>query len=367
MSGPLLKVHDRFVAKSILGSILLTWGVLLGLDVMLALVSELGDLGKGRYGFVQAIAYVGLTIPRRANYLFPYGAVIGSLMAMGQLAATSELTALRAVGLSRKRISVTVAATVAALTLLMVASAETAGPIGQRRADALKASAKSDDMIVAQYSGVWAREGDTILNAAAGQEKVEGDDRWIELHDVRLYDFDAAGRLESMATVKVAEHRPGGWLLKDVTRTFFADRSVTESHVDQERWESRLDATALTAGTDRPRYLSAGNLREAIDYRQRNALDSSEFEEHYWGRWFYPINVIVLCLAALPFAFGLLRSGGTGKRLFVGILFALGFYLLQSQFVQLAKVLRFDFRIAYLLPTLGMVAISYWLFRRRSG
>lgn len=367
MKKPWFKLHDLFVARTVLGAVLLTWGVLLGLDVMLSLVGELGDVGKGRYGFMQAMAYTGLTIPRRANYLFPYAAVIGSLMALGQLAATSELTALRAVGLSRRRIGITVACAVALLTLLMSISGETLGPAGQRRADALKASSKSDDMIVARYSGVWAREGDTILNAAAGQERDDDGDRWIELHDVHLYEFAEDGRLQSMALVKVAEHRPGGWLLRDVTRTYFDERSVTETHVDEEKWESRLDATALTAGTDRPRYLSANNLRQAIDYRKRNNLDAGEFEEHYWGRWFYPINVIVLCLAAIPFAFGLLRSGGTGKRLFVGILFALGFYLLQSQFVQLAKVLKFDFRIAYLMPTLLMVAVSAFLFRRRSG
>lgn len=361
------RIHDLYVARAVLASVLLGWAVLLGLDVMLALVNEFGDIGKGRYGVVQALAYVGLTVPRRAHYLFPYAAVIGSLMALGQLGATSELTALRAVGLSRRRISLAVAAAVAVLTLLMVVSGETAGPVGQRRADALKSSAKSDNLIVAQYSGVWAREGDTILNATGGQERDNGEDRWIELHDVRLYEFATDGRLESMALAKIAEHRPGGWLLRDVTRTYFDQRSVKESHVAEERWESRLDSTALTAGTDRPRYLSAGDLRQAIDYRERNGLDAGDFKEHYWGRWFYPLNVIALCLAAIPFAFGLLRSGGTGKRLFVGIVFGLGFYLLQTQFVQLAKVLKFDFRLAYLLPIVIMAAASAWLFQRRSG
>jgi lipopolysaccharide export system permease protein len=248
-----------------------------------------------------------------------------------------------------------------------VISGETIGPAGQRHADALKASAKSDDMIVARYSGVWAREGDTILNAQGGEERDDGADRWIELHDVRLYEFTDDGRLQSMALAKVAEHRPGGWLLRDVTRTYFDERSVTETQVVEERWESRLDATALTAGTDRPRYLSAHDLREATEYRRRNGLDASEFEQHYWGRWFYPLNVLALCLAAIPFAFGVLRSGGMGMRLFVGIVFALGFWLLQSQFVQLANVYKFDFRVAYLLPTLIMVGVSAWLFKRRSG
>ena len=364
---PFPKIHDLYLGKVVIGTVLLTWGVLLGLDFMLSLVGEFGDVGEGNYGAVEALAYMAYTVPRRAYTLFPTAAVIGSLMALGQLAATSELTALRAIGLSRRRLSMAVAAALAILTLLMVVNGETLGPWGQRRADALKASSRSDDLIVAQYSGVWAREGDIILNAEGGEERDDGTDKWLELRDVRLYEFADDGRLESLALAKVAEHRPGGWLLRDVTRTTFGDDSVSRVEVDEERWESQLDATALSADIDRPRYLSSAELHDAIRYRQRNALEAGEYEEHYWGRWFYPLNVLALCLAAIPFAFGSLRSGGLGKRLFIGIVFALGFWLVQTQFVKMASAFKFDFRLAYALPTVIMVAVSMFLFKKRSG
>jgi lipopolysaccharide export system permease protein len=56
-----------------------------------------------------------------------------------------------------------------------------------------------------------------------------------------------------------------------------------------------------------------------------------------------------------------------GKRLFIGIMFALCFWLLQTQFVQLAGVYKFDYRLAYLIPPAIMLAVSAALFRRRSG
>lgn len=362
-----VRIHDVYVGRAVFGTVLLVWAVLLGLDVMLSFVDEFRDVGTGRYGPLQAVLYTVLTIPRRMHYLFPYAAVIGALMGLGQLAASSELTALRALGVSRRRLGLAVAGAIAVLTALMVINGETLAPWGQRSADAIKASAKSDNLLVAQYSGVWAREGDVILNAQGGQERVENGDRWLELNDVRLFEFAPDGRLESMALAKTAEHRPGRWLLRDVTRTRFTARSVSRTQVAQESWASQLDATALTAGTDKPRYLAAGELRRAIEYRKRNSLEASEFEEHYWGRWFYALNVLALCLAAVPFAFGSLRSGGLGKRLFIGIVFALGFWLLQSQFVKLAGVFGFDFRLAYVAPTVIMLAVSAALFRKRSG
>jgi len=367
---PFPKIHDLYIGRVLLGTVLLSWVVLLGMDSIVGgggVLAEASDVGKGDYTFPKALLDVIYTLPRRAYTLFPTAAVIGTLMGLGQLAASSELTALRALGLSRRRLGLAVAAALAVLTLLMVVNGETLSPWSQRRADALKASAKSKDMIVAEYSGLWAREGDTFLNAQTGQERNNGNQRWLELRDVRLYEFNTAGRLESIARAGSAEHRSGGWLLHNVKRTYFDARAVTQTDVMEEHWKSQLDDTALAASVTQPTYLTSNDLRSGIQYRQRNGLDASEFEENYWGRWFYPINVLALCLAAIPFAFGSLRSGGLGKRLFIGIVFALGFWLLQTQFVKLAGVYKFDYRIAYAIPPAVLLAISSVLFRRRSG
>lgn len=365
---PFPKLHDLYVGKVLLGTVLLTWTVLVGLDLVIGgLMPEIGDIGQGDYGFSSALLYVVYTIPRRAYFLFPTAAVIGTLMGLGQLATSSELTALRALGLSRRRLGLAVAMALAVLTALMVLNGETLAPWGQRQADSLKASARSPDLIVARYSGLWAREGNTFLNAGGGEERSKDGQNWLELQDVHLYEFDDDGRLESIARAATAEHRAGGWLLHNVKRTWFEQKSVTQTEAMEERWESRLDDTALAASVIKPSGLTSAALRSSIQYRQRNGLDASEYEEPYWGRWFYAFNVLALCLAAVPFAFGTLRSGGLGRRLFVGIVFALGFWLLQTQFVRMAGVFKFDFRVAYLLPPVLMLGVSAVLFRRRSG
>lgn len=367
---PFPRLHDLYVARVVVATVLLTWAVLTGLDFLVSgLLSEIDDIGEGNYGFVPALTYTIYTVPRRAYMMFPTAAVIGTLMGLGVLAASSELTALRALGLSRKRLSASVAVPLLLLTVVMIINAETLAPWAQRSADTMKGAAKSSDLIVARYSGLWAREGATFLNAQGGHERTDGGRQLLELSDVRLFEFDDEGRLASVANAASATHDGDGWVLRDVRRVWFEERAVTETVSDEEYWASQLDAAALaTAGNLwRPRYQSAADLRAGIDYRQRNGLDASEYEEHYWGRWFYPFNVLALVLAAIPFAFGSLRSGGLGRRLFIGVVFALGFWLLQNQFVRLAGVYQFDFRIAYLMPPMMMLAISFFLFRRRSG
>ena len=360
-------LHDLYVGRVVLATVLLVWAVLVGLDVVNAIASEVDNVGKGSYSFGHVVAYVAYTIPRRAYTMFPTAAVIGALMGLGQLATSSELIALRAVGLSRRRLSVSVAVTLALLTGLMVVGMETVGTWGQQQADSLKIAATSDNLAQARYSGIWAREGNTFLNAQSGDERVENGRQWLQLRDVRLYELGDDGRLASISHATTAEHFEGNWVLKNVLRTTFNARSVTQEQMLGMRWESELEPAAIAATIARPRYMAAGDLASSIDYRTRNGLDAREYEDVYWGRWFYPVNVLALCLAAIPFAFGSLRSGGLGKQLFLGILFALGFWLLQLQFSRLAGAFKFDYRIAYLLPPILMLGISAWLFRRRSS
>lgn len=368
---PVLRIHDLYVARVVTLAVLATWVVLVGLDAVMAAVNEIGAVGQGDYTYLSAVTYVLQTLPRRAYMMFPTSAVIGSLMGLGQLAATSELIAMRALGLSRTRLSVSVALPLLLLTGLMVVNGETLGPMAQRSADSMKSAARSSDMIIGRYSGLWAREGNTFLHAHNGNEiSDEGAGSRIQLQDVRLFEFAGDGRLESVAHAQTAEHGAEGWRLRDVERTWFEPRAVTRTEALEELWASQLDASTLAASAStiwRPRYMPSSELRAGIEYRQRNQLDASEFEEHYWGRWFYPLNVLALCLAAIPFAFGSLRSGNAGKRLFIGVVFALGFWLVQTQVVKLAAVYRIDYRLAYLIPPAIMLTISWGLFRRRSG
>jgi len=361
-------LHDLYVGRAVLMTVLLVWAVLVGLDVVNAMAGEIGDVGKGSYSFGHAVAYIAYTIPRRLYTMFPTSAVIGVLMGLGQLASSSELIALRAVGLSRRRLSLSVAITLSLLTGLMVLNMETLGTWGQTQADMLKTSATTNNNLsVAKYSGLWAREGNVFLNAQSGDERVQDGRQWLQLRDVRLYELDDEGRLASIAHAATAEHIDGNWVLKNVLRTTFKERSVTQDQVLGMRWESELDPAALASGIAKPRYMSVRDLSRSIDYRQRNALDAREYEDIFWGRWFYPLNVLALCLAAIPFAFGSLRSGGLGKQLFLGILFALGFWMLQLMFSRLAGAFKFDYWIAYLLPPLVMLGVSVWLFKRRSS
>lgn len=360
-----IRRSDYLIASQVLISISLTWALLVAFDALGAFINELDEIGEGAYSLATALLYVVLTVPRRAYELLPFAALIGSVLGLGGLSASSEITALRAAGLARWRIAMAAAMTVCVLVVVMVISAESLGPAGDTRAQALVVAAKSDDLAVSTRSGIWAREGDVFLNAKRGALQGAGAMAKLVLEDLRLYEFDQDGALKSIAHAGTAEHVGGNWVLLDVRRTRFGERSVEASHLDREVWKSKLNPELLSFSMMRPRYLAYRDLSEMSAYLTRNGLDASAFEGARWSRLFYAFNILIMCVAVMPFAFGSLRSGGFGKRLFVGIAAGLCFFTVQNLSVSMASVYHIHFALAHGLPSLLLVGLGLLFMRVR--
>ena len=353
---------DWLVASTVLAAVALVWTTLVALDAFSAFVRELDEIGSGNYSLGGVFSYVALTIPRRAYTMFATAAVIGGVLGLGALAPTAELTAMRAGGLSKLRICLAAAMGVGLFTVLVVSMGETLAPWGELRAQALVAGAKSKDRIAAGSTGLWAREGESLINASSGRVTPAG----VELLEPRIYEFTPDGQLLRITLAERAEHTRGRWLLFGVTRMRFEAESVASSSVSELEWKSTLDPRLLRLSVIRPDNLSARDLDANIRYLKRNRLDATPYEAAYWSKVFYPLNVMTLLFCALPFAFGALRSGGLPKRLFLGVVLAVGWFLLQRTVVNIAQVYGVDFRLAHGLPALLLIAASYAYFRRSS-
>ncbi len=360
------RLHDRLVARAVLASLAVAWAVLVAFDAILDFSNQLGDIGKGSYNLGHAVLYILCTIPRRAYELFPTAALIGSLLGLGSLAASSELTALRAAGISRTRISLGALGGLALATVVMMASAETLGPWGEQTASAIQISAKSGDLMVGKGGGIWARDGNDVVNARGGAKRLRGAGRErIDLLDVRIFQFDDQGTLLAFVHATRAEYERHRWVLLGMQRTTFGATAITRSNAASSAWVTGLRPQTVLAGVEPPRYQSTRELRANIAYMQRNRVDAGDYENAFWARRVYPLNVLAMCLAAMPFAFGQLRSGGYGKRLFVGILCGMGFFLLQRFAQNLATIYHLPPWGAHVAPPLLILAVSGWYFRRR--
>ena len=364
MRWPAFRRVDRLVAIAVLTAVALAWITIVGLDAFRTFVVELNDVGQGQYTLAKAATYVLLTVPRRFYEMFGYAALIGSLLGLGGLANSGELTALRAAGLSKLRICASVALGLVVVTLAVAVLGESLGPLGERKAQALSLAAKSRDVALARGGALWARDGDSVISARSGH--AHGGNGEVDLNGVRVFEFDADGRLLSLSLADSAAHVHGDWNLRKVRRTEFGSDSAASTVQAQRSWKSGLDPRLLALSIVQPQYMTLRDLSRNIFYLERNHQDASTFRGAYWTRAFYPLDILVLVFCAVPFAFGALRSGGLSKRLFIGIVLALAFYFLQRAIVSVGAVYGFHPAVANLIPPLILVAAAFVYFRRHA-
>lgn len=362
----MFKQVDKLVALSVLGAVGLTWFILVGFDAFTIFVGELNDVGRGGYTLAKAASYTLLTVPRRMYEMFGYAALIGGLLGLGGLAGTGELTALRAAGMSKLRICASVVLALSLLTCLVVIMGETLAPWGDQSAKALSLAAKSKDVSLAKGGSIWVRDGDTVINAGNGRTRQTERGVAMDLNRVRIFEFDQQGRLTTLSIAASAEHLRGQWTLFDVRRTVFGETSATSTQAKELQWPSGLDPDVLALTIVSLDYLNLRELSRNIAYLERNGQDARKFREAWWMRIFYPVNVLVLAFCALPFAFGALRSGGLGKRLFLGIVMSIGFYFLQRAVVSLGSVYGLAPAIANAIPPMLLIAMATAWFRRNA-
>jgi lipopolysaccharide export system permease protein len=360
-----IKRVDWLVGVTVLTSLLAVWLVITGLDAVQQFLRQLGNIGKNGYTLTNAVVYVLVTFPRRLYEMFGNAAMIGGLLGLGGLAASSELTALRATGMSKLRIAVSAVGVVAVLMVGVVILGETAAPWGDQQAQAMDLRLRSGN-IGQTSSGLWARDGNRIINAKSSVIRQINGHPTVQLIDVRVFTMTPDGQLSRFDWAKTADHDGRQWVLNQVRSTTLDDSGTHTSQMANERWESRLDPQVLEQSLILPQYLPMRDLRRNMSYMESNGENPAPYAIAFWGRVLYPFNVLVLVLCAMPFAFGALRSGGLGKRMFIGMLLAIGWYFLQKAMVSFATVYGIPPLMANLMPAV-ILAVAAWLYFRKHG
>jgi lipopolysaccharide export system permease protein len=350
----------RLLLRVTVPAVLAVWMVFLFINLLTVFTNEVGEIGTGDYSLAAAIGYTLLNAPRVAYEMLPYGMIVGVLIGLGQLAGHSELIALQAVGASRGRIAAVVMAGMSCLTLLVMYGAETLGSTSVRMANALASQAKHEQgLSIGTSSGLWMRDGVDIINAATIATNNTG---MPDLWNVRIYRFGALGSLESVISARTAHPNNSGWELRNVTSKLLGEQIQTVQ-ADTLQWPSSLRADLIASRSLRPRQQSINELSASIAYAKANNLADQVLVSAFWYRVSFPFNVIALALLALPFAFGNLRSGGFGKRVFLGMLLGLSFFFVQRTIANLFETLDWNLAVGHLLPSILIACFGMWLLK----
>ncbi len=317
-----MRIIRGYLFRSIAARVLLVLLVLLGLTSFIELIGELDNLGEGTYGLPQAFYYVILKIPARAYVIMPMAALLGALLALGALASHSEIIVLRAAGISSGRLAVAVGATGVVFGLVTLALGEFIGPSLEGYGRQYRTLARKGQSGARASGAAWVRDGDAFIHLGTPDENLSyGGVLMYRVRDGALIAVSHASSVD----VSAANERD--WVLNNFAETRFESDRVSVYSVPQLLEPKNLSSELLSLMQVRPSTLTGERLWRYVRYLRANDLDSRRYEINYWARLAQALAVVPMCVLALPFSFGSLRSSGTSSRMLVGVIIGLAYFL----------------------------------------
>ncbi len=342
----------RYLAKEIFLATLLLLLALLALFALFDLINELDSLSKGNMLFT-VLLYVTLKQPAHVVVIFPVAALMGTLFAVTRLSMQSELTVMRAAGLSLTRLAGFAAGIGLGFSALTFLFGEFVAPAAEDAAKRMRLAATSSVVAQEFRSGFWVKDGLSFVNI----QTVTLD---TKLLNMRIYEFDSAYRLASISLAKSAgfDSANNRWVLSDVEKTTFDGERARMDRLPVANWNSAMTPDLLAVLRVKPDDMSLLNLNSYIDHLRDNKQNSTRYQLAFWAKVFQPLAVVIMMLAAIPFAIQSQRASGVGGKLLLGIMIGLGFYFLNQLASHLAVLNDWPPVLTVIVPLLLFLGVA---------
>ncbi len=343
---------DRYFARTILVHTLMVMAVLLALMTLVTFIGQQDDVGQGRFEVADAFLVTMLLLPQQAYELLPIGALIGAIIGLGGLARDSEMTVVRAAGVSVVRIAGSAALAGVAIAALLWVIGEYFAPPADQYARQYKLFSRYSEIELVGSRSAWVRQGSWFINVRRQTaENLYGGVFVYELGDDRRL------RLVGRAAT-AAQDSSKRWVLSNYAETRLEADHVAARVSGREVTDVDLNADFLGLAVTDPGSLPLTDLYAYQKHLAANDLDTRVWEIAFWSRISRLFGAVVVCVFAVPFAFGPLRSAGAGSRTVLGIMAGVLFILLTQTLENSGQVYGINPLVVAWGPTLLMAAIA---------
>ncbi len=347
----------RYIASQIFIGLIIATAVLLPLFSFFDLLDQLDDAGKGTYRVQDAFLYTAMLLPRRFIQIAPFIALLGTVAALGKLAVSSELVAMRVAGVSPTRISL-VPLSVGILLLVFIAVLEQfIAPQLQQKAISFRAVALGQTAELGRNLGIWSRNEQNILRIGGMQHAKKA-------IDIEILHFDKDNHLSVHMHAKFADIiSDDHWKLTNVTVRTFTEQKIYATSANLANWKSFLSPEDIATLTKPPESLSPIELFRHVEFLRDTGQEAASYALALWRKAGSAVMTIAMLLLAIPFIFGSTRSG-LGNKLVFAALTGIIVFLFDQIIANVGLMLNLNPALTALCPGLIMILLAMLWLRR---
>ena len=357
LSVPAPRLIDRYISRVYLRIVGLSFMALLGLFYISTFIDKSDKIFKGQATTGTVAWLLVFMTPQFVYYVIPIAALLSVLVTFGVLSKSSELTVMKACGVSLYRAAVSV------VLLSLVFSGILFG-LEQR---VLAKANRRADVIDAQIRGRAPRLFD-IMNR-----------QWVIGHDGSIYHYSYYNpERDEMTGLVIYRPDQRTWTLSSAT---FAEHvSWKQGWQASSGWEQDFKSnppiwTPFTQrtleGLETPNYfkteqpvadmMTVGQLRHYVDELSQSGANVVPLRVDLHKKLAFPLVTFVMTLLAVPFGVSTGRRG-TLYGIGLGIVIALSYWIVISAFVAVGKGGLLPPALAGWAPNILVASAALYLF-----
>jgi lipopolysaccharide export system permease protein len=268
-------------------------------------------------------SYFLFKLPKILFDVFPAASLLATLIAVASLARTSELDAMRAAGISDRRIAAPVVACALLLSVGALFWSENVVPVAATRSRWLWDVELKQKVYrgVFDAASLWFQNDRGFVHIRrydAGARVISG---------LSLYEAGADFDLKRVFEVETMTWQDGRWVssggfVKDI------EGNLSVRPLAPAEFELHEDPENLAARKRRPEEFSFGQLRGQIAQLESRGLGAEEYLVDLHHKLSWPFAGFFVALVALPLALAGTRSSGLARGTAVGLVIGFSYWII---------------------------------------
>lgn len=302
---------------------------------MLDLLNRSSDiLAVEGAGGGELLRYIKLRAPQIVSQFTPFAALLAIVLTLAGLSHTSEITIMRAAGMSVNRVLAPFGFMCALIVVAHFIFHETVTVRSSEALDYWEANdfalnlpedEETRTNIRLKFDGEFIEAGSAVQAAGA-----------VILRDLTIYRVTDDGIAENVIEARSARHEDGVWRLFGVRS--FDPVTLTVNQSDSAVWTNSLDPAFLFALALKPDQTGLGELMRKIQQLRNDRADAREAMTSFLSRFSKPMSTLVMPLLGAIAGFGVHRQGVLLMRAVTGSALGFTYFVAENLALALGKL-----------------------------
>ncbi len=299
------------------------------LFVVFDLFEQMRIFLKEDSAFSHAALYILFRIPFVVQLMTPIAVLVATMISVGRLSQLSEVTAMRACGVSLLWLARPLMLCGILFSFLVFIAGETIVPWATERAQEIYTVdiRKQVEKGVFSRTNFWYRSQERFYNIGYY------DSRAATIQGLAIFEFDRSFRLRRRIDAKQAlwEGPQIGWTMREVVEASFNQGGdVDFSHFEKLPLVIPEEPADLYNFKRHSETMSYTDLRKYIDKLRKDGVSVVSYEVDLAAKFSFPFVNFVVVLIAFPFSLIPARSGTLTASFIAGVTIGFGYHVLHA-------------------------------------